>query len=280
MPHNAGSWYAGTEPSLRRQLEQECFLHRLGPGEIPKGEAGKERQILALLCPHAGYIYSGPVAAHAYLSLFRDHRPDVAIILGPNHTGMGSGVSIMTEGSWKTPLGNSSVDEMLAKAIQKNSSYIDIDDQAHAFEHSVELQVPFLQYLYGTSLKIVPIVTLLQELEVAIDIGEAIALSVKDKNVVIIASSDMTHYESHESAQKKDRIAIEAMTTMEEDALFNRVSELNISMCGLGPTIAAIKASKMLGATRGSMLKYATSGDITGDKKSVVGYSAMTFWRQ
>lgn len=277
-PKNAGSWYAGTADSLRRQIEKECFLHKLGPGEIPKLEKKGLRKIVGLLCPHAGYMYSGPVAAYSYNVLAKDGKPKTVIILGPNHTGIGSAVAVMVEGVWRTPFGDISINSELAKSIQATSKYLDIDDSAHLYEHSIELQLPFLQYVLGFEFDFIPISMMLQDFEVAVDIGKAVGKILKEKNVdgVIIASSDLTHYESQSSAEKKDKLVIEAIKKLDEKELFEVVEKHNISMCGVGPTISMIVASKILGAENGVLLKYATSGDITGDKSSVVGYCAMS----
>jgi AmmeMemoRadiSam system protein B len=275
--YNAGSWYAGTAKSLQRQIEEECFRHELGPGEVPSLNVKGSRMILASLCPHAGYMYSGPIAAHSYNAIANDGKPQIIVIIGPNHTGIGSGVSIMLEGVWRNPLGDVPVDSDVAKAIQKASSYIDIDETAHQYEHSIELQLPFLQYILKSDFKFVPICMLMQDLEVAYDIGKAISTALQGKNSLIIASSDMTHYETQTSAQKKDDAAIEAMKKLDEKLLFETVTNLNISMCGVGPAATAMIASKAQGAKRGILLKYATSGDVTGDKSSVVGYCSMIF---
>lgn len=181
------------------------------------------------------------------------------------------------EGLWRTPLGDVEIDTELARAIQKGSSYIDIDDAAHQYEHSIELQLPFLQYVLGPTFKLTPICMMLQEPEVALDVGRAVAGAVKGKETVIIASSDMTHYEPQEVAKRKDEAAIEAMKKLDEAALYRRVGDLNISMCGLGPVAATIVATKTLGAKRGELLKYATSGDTSGDRSAVVGYCALSF---
>lgn len=276
---NAGSWYSGTAEGLNKQLGQECFLHSLGPGELPSSLPFERHEIVGLLCPHAGYMYSGPVAAHSYLALVKDHRPKSVVIVGPNHTGMGSGVSIMTEGIWRTPLGDVRIDADLARAIQKNSTYIDIEDNAHAYEHSIELQLPFLQFVFGSDIKFVPICMLMQDLDVALDVGQAVAKASVDREVTLIASSDMTHYEAQSSAEKKDAIAIDAMKSLDEKTLMDKVNRFNITMCGSGPTAAVIEASKILDASKGQLLKYATSGDITGDKSAVVGYCSMAFVR-
>jgi len=277
--HNAGSWYAGTAASLKKQLEKECFLHSLGPQIIPHLNPKGPRKLVGLLCPHAGYMYSGPVAAHSYKALAEDGAPKTVVAIGPNHTGMGSGVSIMLEGLWRTPLGDVMIDSEVAKRVQKASAYIDIDDQAHAYEHSIELQLPFLQYILGSDFKFVPICMLLQEAEVAVNVGEAVASALQGVDAVVIASSDMTHYEPQASAEKKDYTAIEAMRRFDVERLYRAITDLNISMCGSGPAAAMITASKLLAAKKATLLKYATSGDVTGDRSAVVGYCSMAFSR-
>jgi AmmeMemoRadiSam system protein B len=275
-PNNAGSWYEGSAEMLRKQLEEGCFLHSLGPGEVPQAPSGGgERSILGLLCPHAGYMYSGPIAAHSYAALGWDGRPDTLVILGPNHTGMGSGVSMMAEGVWRTPLGDVPVNTEVARAIQAASSYVDLDDKAHLYEHSIELQLPFLKHIFGEGFDMVPIAMMLQDLEVSRDVGEAVGKALKGRNAVIIASSDMTHYEAQSSAEKKDQAAIKAILSLDEGALFETVERLGITMCGVGPAAVMLVAAKALGAGEAVLLKYATSGDITGDRSGVVGYCSM-----
>ncbi|MEM3061369.1 MAG: AmmeMemoRadiSam system protein B, partial [Candidatus Bathyarchaeia archaeon] len=187
----AGAFYAGTTKSLKAQIES-CFLGKYGPGSLPKLNECGERRIKALICPHAGYMYSGQVAAHSYFALASDGIPEAVVIVGPNHTGMGSGVSIMNQGIWLTPLGKTEIDSSLAKEICKTSSLIDVDESAHEYEHSIEVQLPFLQYIYGDKIKFVPICMMMQDLETSIEVGEAVAkaLSSLNKNSVIVASSD------------------------------------------------------------------------------------------
>ncbi|WP_309492936.1 AmmeMemoRadiSam system protein B [Candidatus Hecatella orcuttiae] len=275
QPYNAGSWYAGGAASLKKQIENECFLHRLGPGKVPELSRAGSRNVVGLLCPHAGYMYSGPIAAHSYFALAADGPPETVVILGPNHTGMGSAVSLMVEGVWRTPLGDVPVNSSAAKAIQKRSAYLDIDDKAHLYEHSIELQLPFLQYFLGSNFDMVPICMMLQDLEVALDVGKAVAEALKETNALVIASSDMTHYEPQSSAERKDKVAIEALKKLNEEELFQTVHRLGISMCGVGPTAAMLCAAKLLGAKKGVLLKYATSGDVTGDLSAVVGYCSL-----
>jgi len=273
-PCQAGAFYAGTEESLRDEIKKS-FLHRLGPGKLPELNVMGERKIVALVCPHAGYMYSGPVASNGYCSLALDGKPDTLVILGPNHTGLGSGVSIMTEGSWSTPLGEARIDTELASAILKHSKLVDIDDSAHAQEHSIEVQLPFLQYVLGEKFQFVPICMMMQNLKTSVEVGEALAKALEGKNGVILASSDMTHYEPQKTAEKKDQLAINAILKLDEAELQSVVESRSISMCGYGPVTTAVKASKILGAKEAKLLSYKTSGDITGDYSAVVGYASI-----
>jgi len=273
-PCQAGAFYAGTEESLRDEIKKS-FLHRLGPGKLPELNVMGERKIVALVCPHAGYMYSGPVASNGYCSLALDGKPDTLVILGPNHTGLGSGVSIMTEGSWSTPLGEVRIDTELASAILKHSKLVDIDDSAHAQEHSIEVQLPFLQYVLGEKFQFVPICMMMQDLKTSVEVGEALAKALEGKNGVILASSDMTHYEPQKTAEKKDQLAINAILKLDEAELQSVVESRSISMCGYGPVTTAVKASKILGAKEAKLLSYKTSGDITGDYSAVVGYASI-----
>jgi AmmeMemoRadiSam system protein B len=224
-------------------------------------------------------MYSGPVAAHGYNRLAQDGKPDIVVILGPNHTGNGSALAVMREGVWRTPLGDVEIDTATADLITHASSIIDVDDSAHAFEHSVEVQLPFLQYLYGSSFKFVPICFLMQDLESSREVGSALAKALQGMNAVIIASTDMTHYEPQKSAEKKDKAAIDAVLKLDEAQLYSTVEGFGISMCGPGPTMALVVAAKALGAKKAELLCYKTSGDITGDYSAVVGYASIAFMR-
>lgn len=269
-------FYAGTDQALRAQIKK-CFTHKLGPGKLPKIAERKLQTIIGLVCPHAGYMYSGPVAAHAYHDLAADGKPDTVVLFGPNHTGYGSALSLMTDGVWRTPLGDLEIDTATANLILKESSVIDVDDSAHTYEHSIEVQLPFLQYLYGSAFKFVPICFLMQDLESSREVGLAVAKALSGKNGLVIASSDMTHYEPHERAEQKDRMATNAAVKMDEELYFSTVETHSISTCGYGPVVAAITASKLLSAKKARLLCYKTSGDITGDFSSVVGYASMSF---
>lgn len=275
-PCQAGAFYAGTAQSLKAQIEG-CFTHRFGPGKLPKVMEDGLRNVVGLVCPHAGYMYSGPVAAHAYYNLAVDGKPDVVVIFGPNHTGRGSALALMSEGVWRTPLGDVEIDTLTAKQIVDESRIVDVDDSAHTFEHSIEVQLPFLQYLYGSTFKFVPICFLMQDLKSSREVGRAVAKALSGKNGLIIASTDMTHYEPHERAQRKDKMAIDAVAKMDEELYYSTVESQNISTCGYGPTVAVITAAKLLGAKRAQLLCYKTSGDVVGDFSSVVGYASMSF---
>jgi AmmeMemoRadiSam system protein B len=274
-PCQAGAFYSGTKSSLTKQIES-CFLHKFGPGKLPEVNRKGKRNIVAVVCPHAGYMYSGAVAANSYYAMAKDGVPKTCVIIGPNHTGMGSGVSLMTEGAWETPIGVSPIDTDLAKSIREQTNIIDIDESAHRLEHSIEVQLPFIQYVYGLDVKLVPICMMMQDLTTSCEVGEAISNAVNGSNVVIIASSDMTHYESQAAASKKDRLVIESILSLDEESLQKVVESQSISMCGYGPITAAIRAAKLLGAKTASLLSYKTSGDITQDKSAVVGYAAVS----
>ena len=275
-PAVAGSWYAGTSQSLRAQIE-DCFMHKFGQGKLPKVMEKGPRNIVGLTCPHAGYMFSGSVAANAYYNLAVDGRPDIVVLFGPNHYGLGSVLAIMNEGAWRTPLGDVEIDTQTANQILRESRIIDVDDIAHAREHSIELQLPFLQYLYGSRFKFVPICFLMQDLESSREVGRAVAKALSGKNGLVIASTDMTHYEPHERAKQKDKLAIDAAIKMDEELYHSTVESREISTCGYGPVVAAITAAKLSGARKAKLLCYKTSGDVVGDYSSVVGYASISF---
>ena len=279
QPSVAGSWYEGTPNRLREQIE-ELFTHKLGPGSLPSVNRQGPRNIVGLVVPHAGYLASGPVAAHAYHSLAEDGKPDVIVVFGPNHTGQGSALSVMNEGAWRTPLGDVEIDAETANQIVNASHIIDVDDRAHAYEHSIELQLPFLQYLYGSEFKFVPICFGMQDLESSREVGKAVAAALRGKDGLVIASSDMTHYEPQERAEKKDRMAIDAALAMDEEQYYQTVEAYGITTCGYGPVIAAITASKELSAKKAGLLCYKTSGDVLGDRSAVVGYASIAFTKK
>ena len=273
-PAVAGSFYEGTEKALKRQIES-CYTHPLGPGKVPYLSSKREGNILGLVSPHAGYMYSGPVAAWGFYEVVQEEVPEVVVILGPNHHGYGAPVAIMEEGMWETPLGGIKIDEELAKKIRAACSLIEPDESAHKMEHSLEVQLPFLQYSYGESFKLIPICMMQQDQGVSQKVGEALAEVLKGKNSLIIASTDLTHYEPREFAERKDKKVLEAILSRDPQRLAKVVFKRNVSMCGPGPVMAMLTATSLLGGKKARLLKYATSGDITGDYNAVVGYSSV-----
>lgn len=275
----AGTFYEGNAEALRKQIES-CFLHKFGPQKLPQVNKNGPREILGLICPHAGYVYSGPVAANAFFSLATDGKPDTIIILGPNHTGYGNPLSAMNEGSWQTPMGNVEIDTEVANAIAQETDILDIDEVAHRHEHSIEVQLPFLQYLYGIDFKFVPISFLMQDLQTATEIGKALTEALANRNAVVIASSDFTHYQPQELVNQKDLAAIKNIEALNEKQLYQTLAAQDISACGYAPMAALMTYAKNLGTNQVKLLSHKTSGDITGDLSSVVGYASVIFKKQ
>jgi len=273
MPAVAGAFYPSSAESLRMEIEN-CFQHRIGPGRLPKHVMG-ERKPPSLISPHAGYIYSGPVAAHSYLQLEDRMRPEVVVVLGPNHYGIGSAVSIYPEGEWITPFGSVKIDEKLALRLAELSDIFTLDEVSHLREHSIEVQIPFLQYVLG-GFKLLPICLLDQGLKTCLEVGRCLAEALRDyESFLLVASTDLTHYEPDEIAKEKDSLALEKVRELDIEGLYQVIRENDISMCGYGAVAAVLEASKRLGAKKAEILKYATSGDVTGDRSAVVGYAAV-----
>lgn len=274
-PVVAGYFYEGRRESLIKQIEW-AFTHKHGPGFIPKVSEVRSKESIGFVVPHAGYIYSGPVAAHSYAKLASEGKPDVFILLGPNHTGAGEIVSVWDEGVWETPLGHAIIDADLAKEIISNSQYARPDKQAHYEEHSLEVQIPFLQYLFK-DVSIVPISIMYQVPEISEDLAASIfkASSKLGRDVVVIASTDLTHYEPHDRAAEKDRTVLDKIKSLDPKGLFDVVLRKNITMCGVAPVMTLLYYAILSGSSGVEVLKYATSGDVSGDKSLVVGYSAI-----
>ncbi len=273
-PAVAGSFYAGDSKSLNIQIEN-CFLHKIGPGKVPQVNPKRENNIIGLISPHAGYMYSGPVAANGFYRIALDGKPDTIIILGPNHRGFGEDISIMVEGKWKTPLGELEINTDIAENILKNSKTIKIDNKAHQFEHSIEVQLPFIQYIFGKNIKFVPICMTRQDINTDIEIAQSICSSVVDKNILIIASSDFTHYEPQEYAKNVDKQAINAILEFNPKKLYDIIYRQNLTMCGPGPITVMLIVCETLAAKKSELLKYATSGDVSGAYGQVVGYASI-----
>ena len=276
-PTVAGQFYEGDADALRAQIKN-CFLHDLGPRKLPAVNLRNHpRNIVGMICPHAGYMYSGPVAASAYYELALDGKPDTVVLMGPNHTGYGSTLSIMREGVWRTPLGDVEIDTEMANGLIHETNILDVDELAHRYEHSIEVQLPFLQFLYGNTFKIVPICFLMQDYDSTVEVGRALEEVLDTTNTVVIASSDMTHYEPAKTAAAKDQAALKAVTDMDAKHFYETVETQNITACGYAPITALITYAKGVNVKEAKLLSYHNSGDITGDYSSVVGYAAVSF---
>lgn len=260
-PAAAGRFYPESAKSIDAMLET-----------LVNKDAEKEEVIGALL-PHAGYPYSGSVAGAAISAI---RFPDTAVIIGPNHSGNGRPFAIMTDGVWRMPAGDVSIDSELAGLIMQKSTFLEADSVAHQYEHSIEVQLPFLQY-FKEDIKIVPISLAHGTLQAYQEIGKSIAEAVRQlgRNVVVLASGDMTHYEPQDTAERKDNKAIEAILDLDEAELVKRVNTYNITMCGAGAAAVMLSAVKGLGASSAKLVRYRTSGDATGDYSSVVGYAGI-----
>lgn len=278
-PAVAGSFYEDRPASLRRQIEG-CFRHTLGPHEVPRANPLGPRKISGLVSPHAGYAYSGPIAAHGFAQLAGDGKPEVVIILGPNHRSLGSPVAISSKGHWQTPLGRVSVDGDLARAIVAAAPFVREDELAHRMEHSLEVQLPFLQYLFGEEFRLVPIAICFQDLTTSLELGRALAVVSRGKDAVIIASTDFTHYETQSTAERQDQRALEAILRLSPEELAAVVVAHRISMCGPGPVMAMLAACREMGARKAELLKYATSGDTSENYRQVVGYASVKVERE
>jgi AmmeMemoRadiSam system protein B len=264
-PAVAGQFYEGDERALKKQIEA-CYMGPLGPGRLPELKRGP-RKILGGVAPHAGYMFSGMVAAHLYGRIAEDGFAKTFVILGPNHTGRGTGMAVTTE-DFETPLGIAKVDKDLAKAVRKE--LMDEDPEAHHFEHSIEVQLPFLQHI-SKDFRFVPICMGFQDLEASESVGASIRDAIKGSDAVVIASTDLSHYVTPGTAKTKDGKALEAIESMDPKRLFETVREENISMCGYGPVMATLVACT---GGKASVLKYATSGDVR-PMRDVVGYAAV-----
>lgn len=228
---------------------------------------------LAIIVPHAGYIYSGKIAGSVYS---RVEIPDNIILIGPNHTGLGTPVSIMCSGTWQTPLGDMEINETLANHLLDASSNLSEDETAHEKEHSLEVQLPFI-YLLNPKATIVPISVMHTDFEECLEIGSAIAevLTNNDEEVLMVLSSDMNHFESDEITWKKDQMAIDKVLDLDPEGLLTVTEAENISMCGVVPSAIGLVAAKALGAREAELTGHSTSGKTSGDMESVVGYAGI-----
>ncbi len=259
-PAVSGTFYPGDEKELK-DLIRECFLHELGPGKIPPTDS--DQKIYGVICPHAGFVYSGPVACHSFYAI-SSSTSNLAIMVGPNHYGIGQNVASMIDAGWKTPLGLVEIDSESALELREDLGIMEFDSFSHSKEHSIEVQVPMLQETFSREMKILPISLINQEQK-------------EKKDALLIGSSDFTHYEENGFAHRQDLALIEPILKLDVDEFYKVLYERKVTACGFGAIAATMIASKELGATEGKLLKYATSGDVSGDKSSVVGYASIIF---
>jgi len=232
-----------------------------------------EENIVGLVSPHAGYVYSGMIAGETFSGI---RVPDRVVILGPNHHGVGHPASVFPDGSWMTPLGEVYIDSDLSRRILERCSEMAGDILAHRHEHSLEVQLPFIQIKNPTT-KIVPICLGQSPLDLLLRMGEELGRVLLEtrEDVLLVASSDMTHYESGETARKKDMNALEHLLSLDPEGLYRTVYHDRITMCGVIPAVVMLAAAKILGARRGRLVRYGNSGDVTGDQSQVVGYAGV-----
>jgi AmmeMemoRadiSam system protein B len=261
-PAVAGAFYPGTKEEMDQHLEA------LWPEEEVKPRPAK-----AVVSPHAGWVYSGRVAAR---TIARVEVPGTVVILGPNHRGLGRPAAIMSQGSWLMPGGPVELDSEFGELLKEHSSVLEEDHLAHAQEHSLEVQVPFLTRI-NPGLRLVPICLARSDLGACRDIGQALAATIDQvgRPVLMLASTDMSHYEPVETARLKDRLAIDHILDLDPEGLYTTVSSQGITMCGVVPTVIALFAAQTLGAAGAELVKYATSGDVNKDFRQVVGYAGL-----
>ena len=272
-PAVSGTFYPENEKKLKN-LIHECFMHPIGPGKTSPTDS--DEKIYGVICPHAGFVYSGPVACHSFYSLSASSSK-LAIIVGPNHYGIGQNVASMVDASWKTPLGLVEVDSDSVLELREHLDILEIDSFSHSKEHSIEVQIPMLQDVFSDEMKILPISLINQEQKTATLVGSAIAKIAQEKDALLIGSSDFTHYEENEFAHRQDLALIDPILKLDIDEFYKILYERKVTACGFGAIASIMTACKELGATQGKLLKYATSGDVSGDKSSVVGYASIIF---
>ena len=275
----AGQWYAGSRDALIRDVDAHLSAVSLARRSDAAAAASDEPQGCprALIAPHAGLMYSGPVAAWAY-SLVRECRYAAVVLVGPSHFVAFEGVSVWPRGSWETPLGTVAVAETLAASIAAESRQIVEHAPAHAREHSLEMQLPFVARLLP-EVPIVPLVMGYQDRRTAMALGEALARAlINAGNTLLVASSDLSHYEDAATASRLDSVVLRHVEALDASGLMDALEREPRHACGGGPMVSVLHAASCLGATRSRVLRYADSGDVSGDKSSVVGYMAAAIW--
>ena len=264
-PAVAGTWYPGSAAALTRAVDE--YLSQAGGDDAAQFE-----RLVALIAPHAGLIYSGPVAAYAY-RLLRRHAFDIVVLVGPSHYVAFDGVAIYPAGGFQTPLGMARIAEDCAAEIIAATPVVREYAAAHAREHSLEMQLPFVQHL-APNVPIVPLVMGSQTADTARALGDALAATLRDRRALLVASTDLSHYQDAATAARLDQVVVDHVSRFDADGLQRALDRNPNHACGGGPTVAVMRAARVLGARDAVVLKYADSGDVSGDKSSVVGYMA------
>jgi hypothetical protein len=274
-PAVAGYFYPGSAQEVKSLIER-LQQSPLGPGrnleEVPFFE-----QVNGVVSPHAGYIYSGAVACWSFAALSRINRETTFCIIGPNHRGYGASVALSKEEEWLTPLGKVVLDLEAASFLVEKFPVFAFDEQAHLAEHSIEVQIPFLQYFVSCPFKILPVALLDQRKRVAQQVAEALYALSAEKNLVIVASSDFSHYEPAEVAERKDRQVISYILSLDVDGFYAFLRQASVSVCGPGAIATLMFYQKLNNAPQPRFLKYAHSGEVSGDFSQVVGYASLVF---
>lgn len=272
-PYYAGSFYPKDKHELITLLHL-CFKESLFG---PKNKQTINTKIFGIIVPHGAYKYSGAISANAFVEI-ASQNIDTFILIGPDHNGIGKRISVTSEGYWQTPLGDILIDNTITNDLKKSCNFIEEDKIAHQIEYSLEIQIPFIQYSARNSFTIVPLLVRDQDIQTSILLGNLIAKYSARKNVMIIASSCLTHYELNASVHKKDAQLIQSIENLDIEAFYQYLLNLKTSVCGYGAIASLMRAVKILGSKKGVLLRYATSGDVTSDNKNtVVGYASIAF---
>jgi MEMO1 family protein len=261
----AGSWYPGSADALGAAVDRHL-------ADADRGATAVDGDLVALVAPHAGLRYSGPVAAHAY-RLLRHRTFDVAVLVGPSHFVAFDGVSVYASGGWATPFGVAAVAEEDAAAIARSNAVVHADSAVHRREHSLEMQLPFLQRV-APGVKIVPLVMGHQTSSTARALADALVGALPGRRALIVASTDLSHYHDAATATRLDSVVLDCVARFDDQGLQAALDARPDHACGGGPTVAVMRAARALGARDAVVLNYADSGDVSGDKSSVVGYMA------
>jgi MEMO1 family protein len=272
-PYYAGSFYPKYTCDLMKLLHF-CFNESIFG---PKKKQVINTKIFGIIVPHGAYIFSGAISANAFFEI-ASHNIDTFILIGPDHHGIGKRISVTSEGYWQTPLGDVLIDNTITNDLKRSCDFIEEDKKVHQIEHSLEIQVPFIQYSFGKSFTIVPVLLRDQDIETSMLLGNLIAKYSARKNVMIIASSCLTHYESNSCVQKKDFQIIKSIENLDIESFYQSLINFKASICGYGAIASLMRAVQILGSKKGELLRYATSGDVTSDNKNtVVGYASIAF---